>query len=256
MTFGNQTGVSAGPIEHAGTSENVPAKMTPAGGNEGRGRPERSRYSLAVAILAFGVVIVAIMLTGTYVYHRLLRTPQEVATDVAHQIASGIKEMFNMTPRVTVNEVVVIHESYPSFELATVTRETTATYEYRNQWLGSQKSITIKGRFRIKAGFDLSQPSALDVQSKPLKIIARFPQPKILSVEMLSHEIEKSENGYWNRLNLEDQKAALDELLRTAKVEGGTGIHAEAKKNLEDKLRNLAEQKKAGIQFEYGFAPK
>jgi len=209
-----------------------------------------------MAILAFGVVIVAIILAGTYAYNRLLRTPKEVATDIAKEVASGIKDFFNVTPRVTVNQVVVIRESSPSFELATVTRETVVNYEYRNQHYFSEKSLTLKGRFRIKAGFDLSQPSAVEVQPNPLKIIAQFPQPKILSVEMLSHEIEKSENGYWNRLRPEDQKAALDELLRTAKVEGGAGINAEAKKNLEDKLRSLADQKKAPIEFQYGFKPK
>jgi hypothetical protein len=72
---------------------------------------------------------------------------------------------------------------------------------------------------------------------------------------MLSHEIAQSQNGYWNRLNPDDQKAALDDLMRTARIEGGAGIHADAKKNLEDKLRPLAEKKKAAIQFEYGFLP-
>jgi hypothetical protein len=253
--FAKQIGVSVGPIERPGAVEKKAAGITPPA--EGPApRPPRGRHSLALAILAAGVAIVAIILAGTYAYHRLLRTPEEVAMELAKDVSDRVREIFNMTPRVTVNQVVVIHESYPSFELATVTRETTATYEYRNQWLGSQKAITIKGRFRVKAGFDLSQPCALEVQPKPLKIVAQFPPPKILSVEMLSHEIEKSENGYWNRLTPEDQKAALDELLRTAKVQGGSGIHADAKKNLEDKLRSLADQKKAPIQFEYGFTKK
>jgi hypothetical protein len=213
----------------------------------------RGKYSLAIAILAFGFVMVAIILASTYAYHRVLKTPEEVAKDVAKEVANGIKEFFNVTPRVTVNQVVVIHESYPIFELATVTRETSATYEYRNQWLGSQKAITIKGRFRIKAGFDLSEPSALEVQPNPLKIVAQFPNPKILSVEMISQEIEKSENGYWNRLKPDDQKAALDDLMRTARVQGGAGINTEAKKNLEEKLRSLADQKKTPVEFQYGF---
>jgi len=254
--FDKQISVSVGPIERAGTVEEKEPGRKRSPEESTSGRPIRSRHSLALAILAVGLVVVAIILAGTYAYHRLLRTPEEVAMQLAKDVSSRVREIFNMTPRVTVNQVIVIHESYPSFELATVTRETTATYEYRNQWFGSQKTITIKGRFRIKAGFDLSQPAALEVQPKPLKIVAQFPPPKILSVEMLSHEIEKSENGYWNRLNPEDQKAALDELMRTAKVEGGAGIHAEAKKNLEDKLRSLVDQKKAPIQFEYGFTRK
>jgi hypothetical protein len=216
----------------------------------------RGKYSIAIAILALGLAVAAIVLAGTHAYNRMWRTPEEVAVDLAKQVSGSIRELFNITPRVTVNQVVIIHESYPSFELTTVTRETTASYEYRNQWLGSEKFITIKGSFRIKAGFDLSQSCALDVQPKPLKIMAQFPPPKILSVELLSHEIEKSENGYWNKLKPEDQKQALEQLIRTAKVQGGTGIMTEAKKNLEDKLRTLAEQKGTPIQFEYGFTKK
>ena len=195
-----------------GTVENKPAAPDVSDKRNGRRGPSRGRYSLAVAILTFGFVIVAIILAGVYAYHRLLKTPEELAKDVAKAVASGIKEFFNVTPRVTVNQVVVIHESYPSFELATVTRETTATYEYRNQHYLSEKSLTLKGRFRIKGGFDLSQTSDLEVQPRPLKIIARFPQPKILSVELLSQEVEKSENGYWNKLTPADQKEALDML--------------------------------------------
>jgi hypothetical protein len=226
--------------------EDQPA-LTPA-----KVRPGRGKYSAAVAIIAAGVVICAIVLCVTWAVKRVIVAPVDAAGNLAKEVSAGIRELLNITPRVTVNQVVVIHESYPSFELATVTRETTASYEYRNQWLGSEKSITIKGRFRIKAGFDLSESSSLDIDRKSLKIKAKFPPPKILSVELLSQEIEKSENGYWNHLKLADQKEALDALLRTAKAEGGSGIMAEAKKNLEEKLKSIAEKNGSKIQVEYG----
>jgi hypothetical protein len=219
-------------------------------------RPEinsgRGRYSAAVAILATGFVICAIVVCVAYMVKRVVVAPVDAAGDLAKQVSAGIRELLNITPRVTINQVVVIHESYPSFELATVTREMTTTYEYRNQWLGSEKAITIKGRFRIKAGFDLNQSSSVDIDQKSLKITAKFPPPKILSMELLSHEIEKTENGYWNHLKPADQKEALDSLMHAAKAEGGSGISSEAKRNLEEKLRTIAEKNKTRIQVEYG----
>ena len=212
----------------------------------------RGRYSAAVAILATGLAICAIIFCVAWLIKRVVVAPVDAAGELAKQVSSGIRELLNITPRVTVNQVVVIHESYPSFELATVTRETTVSYEYRNQWLGSEKSITIKGRFRLKAGFDLNENSSLDIDRNSLKIKAKFPPPKILSVELLSQEIEKVDNGYWNRLKPADQKEAMDGLMRTAKAEGGSGILTEAKKDLEDKLKSVVEKNGTRIQVEYG----
>jgi hypothetical protein len=242
-------GVS-GPVERMGAVEEKPAKSSGSLERE-QSRP-RSNYSLAFAILALGFVIVAVILAGTFAYHRLFKTPEEVAKDLAREVANGVKEVFNVTPRVTVNQVVVIHESSPSFELATVTRETTASYEYKNSSIFGDKTLTLSGHFRIKAGFDLSTASALEVQPHPLKIVAQFPPPKILSVEMTSYDVHQSDDHWWRRLTPEEQKAALDTLKRTATVEGGAGINTEAKKNLEEKLRSLVDQKKAPIEFQYG----
>ncbi len=215
-------------------------------------RAGKGKYPAAIAILAAGIVICAIVVCVAWAVKRLVVAPADAAGALAKQVSAGINELLNITPRITVNQVVVIHESYPSFELATVTRETSASYEYRNQWLGSEKSITIKGRFRIKAGFDLNENSSLDIDPKSLKVKAKFPPPKILSVELLSQEIEKVDNGYWNRLKPADQKEALDALMRTAKAEGGSGMLTEAKKNLEDKLKSVVEKNGTRIQVEYG----
>ena len=212
--------------------------------------------SCAVLILATGAVVVGIILTLTYAYNRLWRAPEQAARDLSKSLVVGFKELFNITPRVTVNEMVVVQESYPVFELATVTREVTTSYEYSNQWLGSEKTLIVRGRFRIKGGFDLAQSCQLAVQPGTLKITAKFPKPKVLSVEMISTEIESSDNGLWNRLKPEDHKDAMDGLLQTARRQAALGMAAEAKKNLEEKLRELARRKGSAIEFEYGFSKK
>src|SRR5215510_8448241 len=76
-TSDNQSSVSVGP-ERAGTMvEKAP------GGEPALEKSRREPSSLVLAILAAGIVLIGIIFTGVYAYHRLLRTPEEVANQLA-----------------------------------------------------------------------------------------------------------------------------------------------------------------------------
>src|ERR1043166_5480544 len=99
-SLNTQISVSVGPIERRGSVEVRAAGPEPAEKQE-VDRPVRGRHSLTLAILAVGLVVVAIILAGTYAYHRLWRTPEEVAMQLARDVSDRVREIFNMTPRVT-----------------------------------------------------------------------------------------------------------------------------------------------------------
>lgn len=107
----NQSSVSVGPSERPGTVEGTASGVAPISKKSAAEAPAGRRHSLAITILAVAVAVVGIILAGTYAYHRLWRTPEEVANQVARDFSERVREMFNLTPRVTVNQVVVIHES-------------------------------------------------------------------------------------------------------------------------------------------------
>ena len=213
------------------------------------------RFSALKLLVAAAALLIVLLLALVFAYQRFWRAPAEAAVFASREIAAQIKDLFDITPRVTVNHLVVIRESSPAFDLATVNREFVQEYEWKHVWLHSEKALKIRGRFRIKGGFDLSRPCVLDVKgTAPLKISAHFPPPKVLSVELISHEIEASENGYWNRLRPEDHEEAINNLTREARLRAADAVLDEARRNLEEKLRGLAQRRGGEIEFEYGLA--
>src|ERR1041385_6448693 len=78
----NQSSVSVGPSERAGTVEGTAPGGAASSQKAGVESPVKWR-SLALIVLAAGIVLVAIMLAGTYAYHRFWRTPEEVANQLA-----------------------------------------------------------------------------------------------------------------------------------------------------------------------------
>lgn len=181
----------------------------------------------------------------------------KIPTDLATNISQGIKETFNFTPQVRVEETVVIEQNTPIFEVATVARDLLVEYAWSHQWLGSTKAIALRGTFTAKAGFDLKEPFSLDIQKYPLKVQARMPAPKILSIQMNSYRIIQDESGWWNRISDADRETAVQELQRIAREKAqNSGILAEARMTIEQRIKEIVERNGAMVEFKYPWQEK
>ena len=67
----------------------------------------------------------------------------------------------------TINETVVIEQSTPILEVATISRQSLVDHSWSHSWLGSTKSLHIRGTFTAKAGFDLREPFTIDIHARP-----------------------------------------------------------------------------------------
>lgn len=199
-------------------------------------------------VTVLGIVIVVLFIAGTLMAYRLLvQTPMELA----RATADGIRTMFQMTPRVTVNETVVIEENIPILEVATVSRALWVDHEWTHTWLGSTKTLHVQGTFTAKAGFDLHQPFDIRISSSPLTVTARLPAPRILSVQMDSFRVVHDENGWWNRLNATDRTEAVTSLQVIARSRAEqSGILAEVQRSAEERIRTLVERNGALVRFD------
>jgi Protein of unknown function (DUF4230) len=229
-------------------ADKPPVSTTPESGR--LAQPGSSTWPAVFRILAIGAVLVGIILSITYAYHRLWHAPEEAAVQFGRSVASGLKEFFHFNPQVTVNEVVIVEASVPIFELATVSQEINVEYNYQNTQFLSEKSLGLRGKFLAKAGFDLSSHCRLQVAPHSRKLVAIFPEPKVLSVELKDQVIERSENGWWNRLSPADQKQALDEMQQVARGRA-QGLLREAKANLENKVREIVAGNGGTVEFRY-----
>lgn len=206
------------------------------------------KYSKAFAAAGIGLVLAAI---GIYII--FVKTP----TDLAKNIAHGVREVFNFTPHVTIEETTIIEQNIPIFEVATVSRDLLVDYSWSHQWLGSTKTIILRGTFTAKAGFDLKEPFTLNIQKYPLKVYAKTSAPKILSIQMNSYKILQDESGWWNRISDADRESAVNELQRIARAKAqNSGMLGEARSTIEQRIREIVERNGAVIEFQYPWQEK
>lgn len=202
----------------------------------------------ARAVTVMGILAVLLFIGGTFVAYRLL---VEAPAELAHATADGLRALFQVTPRVTVNETVIIEQNSPILEVATVSRPLLVDHEWTHTWLGSTKQIRVRGTFTAKAGFDLRKPFAINVTSSPLRVAAALPAPELLSMQMDSFAVLQDESGWWNWLTEEDRTNAVTALHAVARQKAeSSGILEEARRSAEERIRELVERNGAEVTFE------
>lgn len=191
-------------------------------------------------LLIAGVVLALLLAgAGMTAYFIVVRAP----ADLARRTAEGIREVFDFTPRVTLNETVMIAENTPILEVATVSRSLLVHHRWSHTWLGSTKTLELRGSFTAKAGFDLREPFTIDIRRSPLRVVARMPAPKLLSVQMDSFQVVEDENGWWNRITEKDRTEGVRTLQARARDQSeASGILLEARRSAEDRIREVVER--------------
>jgi hypothetical protein len=151
---------------------------------------------------------------------------------------------------VTLNETVLIAENTPILEVATVSRLLVVRHRWSHTWLGSTKTLELHGSFTAKAGFDLHEPFMIDIRRSPLRVVARMPAPKLLSVQMDSFLVVQDEDGWWNRITEEDRTQAVRTLQARARTQAEvSGILLEARRSAEDRIREVVQRNGDVVEF-------
>ncbi len=194
----------------------------------------------ATIVLIAGIVLTLLLAgAGVTAYFIIVKAP----ADLARRTAESIREVFDFTPRVTLNETVMIAENTPILEVATVSRSLVVHHRWSHTWLGSTKTLELRGSFTAKAGFDLHEPFTIDIQRSPLRVVARMPAPKLLSVQMDSFQVIADESGWWNRITEKDRTEGVRTLQARARDQSeASGILLEARRSAEDRIREVIER--------------
>ena len=195
------------------------------------------------------ILVVAVLLliggaAGAYVV--IIKIP----TDLATATARGIKEIFHVTPQVKINQTIVIEQNTPIMEFSTVARQLMVDYSWAQTWLGSTKTIHLRGVFTAKGGIDLREPFTITIQRSPLRVEASMPRPKILSMSMDSFNVLQDEDGWWNRISNEDRESAVRELQATARTQADSSdMLDEVRRSMRERIKEIVEKNGAAVQF-------
>jgi hypothetical protein len=201
--------------------------------------------SKKILILAVAAALVIVSVSVAF-YLVVIKAPR----DMAHNVASGIREIFNFTPQVRINETVVIEQITPILEVATVSRQMFIDHSWQQTWLGSTKTIQIQGVFLAKAGFDLQEPFRFDIERNASRVVAWVPPAKLLSLEMQNYRILKDEGGWWNSVTSQDREDAVGQM-RALAIEKATnsGLLEEATASVEERVRELVQRNGSTAAF-------
>jgi len=205
-------------------------------------------------IFAIATAICMVLATAAFC---IFVVPAYVARQVAGEASRAIQEMMNLQPRVSINDVVVIHESKPIVEVALITKDTQIEHTFEHTWLRSTKTLRLKAIYRIKAGFKLTG-SPVEVKVKrdwlgwKLSLVTSLPEPSILSVDQVKLEMLEDNDGYWNKITPEDRELAINEMRVKALAEAKkSSIREDVKKALEEKIGESVPDR-SKLQFRYG----
>ncbi len=176
-----------------------------------------------------GLVLILAGLGG-WIFYRLEMFPARVRD--AFAAVAGVQ------PRVTVNEHVVFEQSQPVLQLAVLERQMIVERETTNTWLGSTKRLRVRGIYRVKAGFDLTQPFSVNVDGAlAQRVQVRLPPPRLLSAELEKLDVLTVDSGLWNRVQPEEFADEVAALNTDARLKANQeGMITEAKKTFATQL--------------------
>ncbi len=169
---------------------------------------------------AIGIAIVIAAIT-TSAYFMLVKAPAATGNklyELAQKVGKDIDDIIHFRPRITSSGITLLKESNTIKELSTTERLFDHTHTWDTTWLGSTKRIEYKGKFRAKAGYDLTQPFSIDISADGKTIRAHMPSTRINSVEQLKLEVIRDENGVWNKITPQEREQALNALLQNARA--------------------------------------
>ncbi|HEX7014130.1 MAG TPA: DUF4230 domain-containing protein [Cyclobacteriaceae bacterium] len=187
------------------------------------------------------LVIVLLLTVCLAAYVLLVVIPRRVAEqsyDGARKIGQDFRELFQATPQITVNSRVIVERESAILEVAAISRQFHHRYQWTNTHFGSTKKIEVSGTFESKAGFDINESFAVDIQDG--RAIITLPEPRILSVSLLGDLEFRDENGYWNWVDSDDRTQAINAFMEDARQYARRSLSRE-------RIRQTVAERVAGI---------
>ena len=185
---------------------------------------DRKRHLFPIVLLLVALLLV---FTGKTLFDQVTSWPARMINSASDQASAQVRkirdafvDLFELQPKITVNQEVMYDQAKTAPELAILSRDIVVTRDAAQTWLGSTKTIRIHATYRVKAGFDLAQKLEVKVSDREADI--KIPKAKILSVEPLSVVVEELRDGLWNKIQPQDVDRELARMQELARAKAGS----------------------------------
>jgi hypothetical protein len=202
-------------------------------------------------IVALIILLITVCIAAYVIFVVVPATLAKKTYDGARQIAEDVRQAFQFTPEVTVNNTIILQQQASILELATLSQTFRHEYEWINSWMGSTKKIAIEGTFEGKAGFDLQKKFNITISGD--KAIVTLPPPQLLSVEPKGDLTFTDENGIWNWVDADDRAKAVNAFnIDARKFAEKNLLLTDTKTKMEEQLRTMMLRHVKEVEFRYG----
>ena len=152
--------------------------------------------------LSFFLGLAAVIVAGAFaVWFVAIRPAEKAAVGLRNAVADAFRNITGQ--KVTMHANTVTVEKSNIAELSLVQRKTQTVIKFESDFIGSRKTLILRGDFIVKAGFDLSKPFTASVDEATGEVKADLPPAKITSVELKDYEVFFSDDGLINKLRTE-----------------------------------------------------
>ena len=197
---------------------------------------------------AFFIIVAAVICAAYFFIVLVPEMAGNKAYDLIKRVAKDIDQVIHFVPKITEGEKEVILETKPIAEFSPVQREFEHSYTWSHTWLGSTKSMTIKARFIVKAGYDLTKPFSVDFSKDQKVVRIQFPPAKVNSCVGSKYVTVTEDGGWWNGITKDERDAVINELnARAEKSAIDNGILKEAEKHLKSQVEETIHKAAPGV---------
>lgn len=174
-------------------------------------------------------------------------------------VRDAFGQVLRVQPQVTVDHRVLYAQTAPIAELAVVTKDEKVTLAL-NEHLEvltvaiplTEQKLTAEATFRLKAGFDLTQPFSVEIDPKTQAVHAVMPHAKILSVEPIGEISYQGEDEVLNRITDAERSDILSNLTSAARSDGeNSDLKRDAEQQVQARLKELINHNGQSIQIEW-----
>lgn len=229
-----------------------PPSRAPQKDDAGYGIPRQDHTG---KLLVF--VGITLIMTIGYMIIKDMMVETRNTIDLTSKKIAAITKIFDdfaqVTPRLEYENKVILQQTAPIAELAVVEKEFEYIYTWKQEWLRSRKSIKMTQKFKVKAGFDLTEPFIVRVAPDTGEVFASLPAAKTLSVEPIGELKQEAEHGYWNLITDEEREQVVNEYYNAARdyADKKIPLKEEAEAQATTRLQELTDRNSQQMLFEF-----
>lgn len=209
-----------------------------------------------------GICLILVTLAGIALL--AVHSCTSAVDETVDHVRDAFTQVLHFQPKVTLNQKVILTQTAPIAELAVVTKQELVSIGI-NEHLEvmslqvplTEKTMSAEAVYRLKAGFDLSEPFTVEIDPDTHQIKATMPHAKILSVETIGDITYHGDDSLLNRITDDERSTIVSSLTGAARdAAEKSSLKSDAEAQVTQRLQELIQHNGESMRIEWTTPPQ